>query len=233
MSAAPQSLTALAGRHPAFVLTVVYLAVSAVGLAFSWAFFRRFDVNYFVFADVTDFLLAAVREPFSIVAGASGVLLMAALYRYAHWESRVLGARPKRGRLLDLYYRMNRWALDSAWLSVFVVITYMVLLVVLYADWRAGVIQQGGGAPVAVSIGEAEPVGLSLLGSSARYLFLYDPEAQRTLIVPDESVTTLSVILSDPSSSLPSSYQAPPSADTSADGSPAPADSASSSRTGG
>ena len=90
-------------EHPALALTLGYLSVSAIGLTFSWALFRRFGVNFFLFADVSDFLMSAFREPMTFVlagtAGAVGWLV----HRLNRIEDRWLGHPDDRGRLARGY----------------------------------------------------------------------------------------------------------------------------------
>lgn len=143
MSTLPPAIPRLLRRHPALFVTVVYLAVSLTGMAFSWAFFRSFGVNYFMFADLTDFLLAAAREPVSLLAAAGGIVFIWLLYLYGHW--------------------------------------------------RADTLLDGEGTIVEARIGDDEPRVLLLMGSSARFVFLYDHAQGRTVIVPDESLVSLTV----------------------------------------
>ena len=65
-------------EHPAIAGTLLYLQVNAVGVIYSWALFRNFGINVFDFAEANDFLLAAFREPFSLLS-AIGILAYAIL----------------------------------------------------------------------------------------------------------------------------------------------------------
>ena len=60
-------------EHPALGLTSGYLLISLLGLSYEWTLFRQFGVNYFHYADVTDFLMGAFREPVTFVLALSAV----------------------------------------------------------------------------------------------------------------------------------------------------------------
>lgn len=53
--------------HPGTLLTVLYLVLTSVGLVYTFAYYARFHVNVLDYADTSDFLLAALREPLAIV----------------------------------------------------------------------------------------------------------------------------------------------------------------------
>lgn len=179
-------------RHPALLLTVAYLAVSLTGLVFSWAFFRQFGVNYYLFADLTDFLLGAVREPASLLAALGGLVVVWLIFRYTTWELSRLERIQNRGRLLQSYINMNR-TLMSGWASLLFLALYGFMTISLYADWRVKTLRAGEGTEVLVSINGGEPVTRLLMGSSARFIFLYDPDSGSTTVLPDESITSLTI----------------------------------------
>ncbi len=52
--------------HPSLLLTLVYLLVSAIGIIYSYFFYREFGINIVKFVDLSDFLLASIQEPISI-----------------------------------------------------------------------------------------------------------------------------------------------------------------------
>ncbi len=189
----PPSIVTLLKRHPALLLTVAYLTASMTGLVFSWAFFRKFGVNYFVFADLSDFLLAAVREPASLLATAGAVVAAWLVFRYSAWEVSRLERIENRGRVLEGYINMNRRWLGSGWATVLVLALYALVTVTWYAAWRVDALRAGEGTEVVVSINGAAPVARLLMGSSARFIFVYDPETASTTALPDESITTLTI----------------------------------------
>ncbi|MGI9225435.1 MAG: hypothetical protein ACR2QX_13205, partial [Woeseiaceae bacterium] len=43
----------------------LYVAASIIGMFYSWAFLRRFGINVFNYAQISDFLLVSLKEPFT------------------------------------------------------------------------------------------------------------------------------------------------------------------------
>ncbi|HAG73464.1 MAG TPA: hypothetical protein DCL66_14800 [Gammaproteobacteria bacterium] len=52
--------------HPSLLLTLAYLLVSAIGVIYSYFFYREFGINIVKFVDLSEFLLASIQEPISI-----------------------------------------------------------------------------------------------------------------------------------------------------------------------
>ena len=185
----PAWFRGLAREHPALMLTLAYLVPSVVGLMFSWEYYRHFGVNYFVFAEVTDVLLAVLREPISLLAAALGIGLIYLMYIYGHWELRKLEARPSPGRFLKGYLRVQRWVMNSSWLMVGLLALYMLIFVGWYAGHRFNVVTAGDHQPIAVSLsGNDASASLHLIGSSGRFVFLYNRSRNETLVITDESL---------------------------------------------
>lgn len=57
-------------QHPAVVGTLLYFLANVVGSAYLWALFREFGINAFDFTEANDFLLAAFREPTTLLLAA-------------------------------------------------------------------------------------------------------------------------------------------------------------------
>ena len=51
------------GEHPAFLVSGLYLVASLIGLVYSWTFLNAFGINVFRYAEMSDFLLASLKEP--------------------------------------------------------------------------------------------------------------------------------------------------------------------------
>ena len=49
--------------HPAQLLTLLYVAVATYGSFYSYVYFSYFDLNYFEYASVTDFLISSLQQP--------------------------------------------------------------------------------------------------------------------------------------------------------------------------
>ena len=64
-------------KHPAIVGTALYVYVSFLGSTYYWMYLRRFDINFFDFAEANDFLTGALRNPWILMVGLAGVGLFA------------------------------------------------------------------------------------------------------------------------------------------------------------
>ena len=72
--------------HPALGLTLGYLLLSLLGLSYQWALFRQFEVNFFNYAEVTDFLMGAFREPITFALSLTALAVALFVWYYNRWE---------------------------------------------------------------------------------------------------------------------------------------------------
>ena len=63
-------------EHPALILSAMYFVASLIGLVFSWDFLRIFNINVFRYAEISDFLLASLKEPFTWLLAVVAVALV-------------------------------------------------------------------------------------------------------------------------------------------------------------
>ncbi len=52
---------------PTFLLTISYFSIMVIGVTYSFFFYSEFDINIIKFVDLSDFLLAPILEPLSIL----------------------------------------------------------------------------------------------------------------------------------------------------------------------
>jgi len=57
----------LSREHPSLVFALCYLLASSIGVIYSYFFYNEFDLNIVKFVDLSDFLLASIQEPISIL----------------------------------------------------------------------------------------------------------------------------------------------------------------------
>lgn len=187
-------------QNPGFGFTVIYFGVSLIGLLFSWALFSRFDVNIFHFTEISDFLLAALREPMTFVMTAGAIIVAWGLLWFARFEARFFESRPPKTRLVRGYAgfsgRVNRHPLTIA----FVFVAYSYLFIGLYGQWKADSIKRGEGQRIVVQLSEPPTQNRSktvvegiLLGSTNRFLFLYNPDTGITSAMPAENIVQVMI----------------------------------------
>ncbi|MEL7312671.1 MAG: hypothetical protein AAFN07_14250 [Pseudomonadota bacterium] len=176
----------LLGEHPAMVFSILYLIASLIGLLYSWAFLNAFGINVFRYADVSDFLLASLKEPMTWLL-AFGALLSVAF-------DNACSLRLERRGL----HRWFRWYGSERYRRVNYIVFFGLTGVLLfgYAVGEADKIRNGGGENFSVQLTDGTPPKDRLmLGTTARFVFLFDSEQERVEIHPTESVLTLSKLL--------------------------------------
>lgn len=189
-------MLAMMAQHPALGLTVGYLVVSLLGMSYEWTLFRRFGVNFFHYADVTDFLMGAFREPITLVLALTALAVGALTQLQIEWEDRWFATREVPSRILRGYRRYSVLAINR-WSPLVFFVGYSVMFIWLYSAKSADAIRAGDGERVTVMLVDTgtSPNALpaTLLGTSSRFIFLFDSERHLTSIVPNENIAWIRV----------------------------------------
>ena len=182
-------------EHVGLLLTLSYVFLAAVGMLHEAIIFAIFRINIIEFAEPSDFVLAALRDPIVIVVSLVAVPLVALYYR---WSTRMyvknegkrkwwMGSEKSRAFVLRNY----------ATLFVFTVVLYGVSFSLLYASVKARRLRDGVGERVRIEL-VADPSHLTadttsylLLGTTQKFLFLYDASKRATTVVPASNVALL------------------------------------------
>jgi len=181
-------------HHPALALTLGYLFLTAVGMTYEWMFFSSFNVLIFNFAEPSDFLLVAVREPVLLLFTVISVLV---LVRVTNKHSKRLG-RAGRYQRIYLWLQAKRWwRLVERLCYVGLVIGYFMSLTSTYAGYRAEQVHNGHGNKVRVELvgeggakpGETGGKEFLLLGSTSKYLLVYDPATKTTQVLSANNIS--------------------------------------------
>ena len=189
-----RSLASLVREHPAIAVTAAYVAASGIGMVSSSMFYSRFGINVFHYAQLSDFVLVAVRNPW-----ASAAILVAIpvvwfimvtddfLEGRVRWYKYIYG--PKRLRALSrsvpalfLYFLLYAWAFS-----------------LLYANRLTEQVERGRWRTVEVQLQSGtfggrdatRPFEVTLLGATSTHVFLYDEVDGRATVVPLENVGSL------------------------------------------
>ena len=183
-------LTAMLASGVSLHRVLLPIIVCAIGLTFGWALFRRFGVNFSLFADVRDFLTSTFREPTTFLLAGSAVAVGWLVRRPNRIEDRRLGSPEDRGRPArgDAWVR-SRLA-PRYWPLAFAV-GYCLLFSHEDANREAELIRAGetGGVRVLTSAGaRLEPVQT---GATSRHLMFNDAEPGRVGIFPQEAVSRM------------------------------------------
>ncbi len=188
-------------ENPGLVLSGIYVAASIIGVLYHFLLFRRFGVNVLEFSEASDFLMVVVRDPLTVALALLGIpfylvygALTTPLSRWGRRHFATLRSTPEKRR--KLHESMRPWwpLMQGAFIGI-----YAILFVMLYSTWRAKQIRAGDFRKVAVEYktdsprpdGSLRDEGQGLLGTTARFVFLYDQANRRTEVVPLDAISRL------------------------------------------
>ena len=164
--------------NPTLALSLLYLYVTAVGMLYSMVLYLHFEINVFEYSEITDFLLAAFKNPRALViaafTGAGVVIWVSAGEELWKLIGRLMGRPPKPE---DRSKQERRDALVYvAILCVFVVSS--MILAPRFADQKASYIKSGDSPTVEVqyrsfsgSAGQVTEPNLRLIGATQKAVF--------------------------------------------------------------
>ncbi|MFT5936456.1 MAG: hypothetical protein ACJA2D_001629 [Pseudohongiellaceae bacterium] len=175
--------------HPSLLLTLVYLLVSAIGVIYSYFFYREFGINIVKFVDLSDFLLASIQEPISIAIFCGISLATLVMYLLDFWVRKKF---PGYGK-----WMINRAAAKytDPIAPILIVLYFVFTLVSDYAIGNANAIKAGDIDEYTVRFSELPPQtpesSLALIGSTSRFSYFYNLENKQALVVPQENIALM------------------------------------------
>ncbi|MBC8140297.1 MAG: hypothetical protein H7Y38_02515, partial [Armatimonadetes bacterium] len=193
------ALLKLLRKDPALSFTLAYLFLTAIGIAYDWWFFLYFGVNVLEYADFSDFLLAAVREPVVILLTVVSAFVILVLHeinyrariRFAAYD-RLCRSPWGRTGVATMYMSPRATAIAT------IIVYFGGVFTPLYAQYRADRIKSGETRPVTIRLSDAganQPATrtLPLVGTTSRFVFVYDAKTKRTHILPVENIAEITV----------------------------------------
>ena len=183
MAETPNSrLAAILREHPALLVSAFYLAASSIGMFYSWAFLRRFGINVFNYAQISDFLLASLKEPFTW-----GLVFLAVALVLMDNRQSMRVERKQPGKLWA-WYGSPRYRFVNNFAAILMVLVF----IFAFANKKADDTLDGEGKLVDVTFAEsADEEQYTLLGTTGQFVFLYDVEVERVHIHPFEAVSEI------------------------------------------
>ena len=192
--AAPTQLSSVWANHPGLLITASYLIITAIGLVYDARVYTEFRINIAEYAETSDFLLAAARAPLIILLSLLPLPFLLALSWFDRWWRR---RSPRYAALSRRSEQAMGGERRARLLSRgFFVVTYAVMFTTLYAERVAKDIKRGQGRRVEVELvnGPSRTDELPiLLGTTAKFVFLYYPVARRTHVVPADNIARIVV----------------------------------------
>ena len=183
----------IAREHPTLLFTLAYLGLTFVGLIYDLWFFRYFKINILDYSEMGDFLLSAFRNPLVILLSILPIVPLAVLQKLRE------AARARSVRY-DEYvkkYESTRWnspGFRALLFGLFIAI-YAILFTQLYAARAASKVKAGIGQRVTFARNDGASVSEKpiLLGSTAKFFFLYYPSRRETEIVPVDNTAMITI----------------------------------------
>lgn len=179
-----ETIKKILSDHPALVVSGFYVAASVVGMFYSWVFLREFGINVFNYAQVSDFLLASLKEPMTWAL----VLLAGMLVHLDNMSSRRFGRRENRSKWVA-WYGTPRYR----FFNNFAVVALVALYIYVFAWDQARDTRAGSGKIVDVMFADSGAATSALmLGTTGQFVFLYDDTTERVDIHPIENIHSIS-----------------------------------------
>jgi hypothetical protein len=185
--------------HHTFVVSLLYLYVTAYGMLYSWSLYRTFGINIFDYSEVGDFLLIAFKYPGVLLL--TGLQIIFALFSLPFGEIAERMGSPKNPSPADKY----SWGTKVGALFVCIFIAAGPLLVYANASYTASDIKDGQtpGVPdvdvqyraFSSSAGQVKKSGLEHIGATQKATFFYDADAvnKRTIVIPQAQIVSIEV----------------------------------------
>ena len=170
-------------EHPALIVSAFYVAASLIGMFYSWAYLRWFGINVFNYAQISDFLLASLKEPFTW-----GLVIIAVVLVLIDNASSRRVERKTTAKWLAWYGSPKYRFMNN-----FVAILVVLLFLYSYAFAQARDTRDGDGKYVDVMFADSgAAITALLLGTTGQFVFLYDEDTERVDIHPIENIHSIS-----------------------------------------
>jgi hypothetical protein len=187
------AIKTFARENPTMILTLCYIVITAIGTGYSFFFYREFDINIIKFADLSDFLLAAVLEPLSLIIFA----LILAFIIFVYWID-ILFRKRFKGYRNFLEKRLKSKYTDPIGFLVIIVLFSVIKMQDLAVE-NANKIKSNAIDTYQVRFSENasnEPTKtLELLGSTSRFVYFYDQKNKHSVVISPENISYMSKIV--------------------------------------
>jgi len=178
-------MASLLREHPALLVSGIYVVASTIGMLYSWDYLRLYGINVFNYAQIGDFLLASLKEPFTWLIVLGSMLLVMGDNALSRW----VGRNGQRSWLR--WYGSRRYRT----INYLVAVLLIVVFTHNYAVVKKNQVIDGKGRLVIVQLTDSPSASqFALLGTTSQFVFLYESGSGRVNIHPHESVYTISFI---------------------------------------
>lgn len=202
-------------QEPALIVSAGYVLLSLLGLWSSYFFYLRFQLSILDYLQISDFLVAGLRDPaYAGILG--GGMLLAILVT---WPDTLRRRNPDKVEALRARHWAWRVVFSRSWLTSWdisglrpltgvsvAVVCYMALGAAIYSLNKAENIRDAGqGTRVVVHLagdGAPLPGDARLLGSSSAFVFLWWPQQHRAEAVPISAIKRMQSVVVPPTGAV-------------------------------
>lgn len=184
-------------NHPGLAVFLVYSMVAIAGFIYLITFYSHFDLKVTVYLEIGDILVAGIKDPMVMlmVAGAFSMVLFFWGMAYAQAPfSQWLDKKFDKGILRFIPILVGVQSIRSFWWSAALILTlYFYMFIGLHSKNKAESIIDLKQDLVLVNSEATSGTSheYSLLGTTINYVFLYNHQTKRPLILPLESINSL------------------------------------------
>lgn len=183
-------IAALLREHSGLALTLLYLALIAIGMMYEWWLFRRFRIDILLYAQPADFLLVPFREPLVVLIALAPIPIYRAYLGGARWLGKKI--TPKSSKPVDP--RTAAFARKFMfWVNLLAMALWSFVFTAEYAEWRWERIRAGTQRPVTVEMMSNVKLQGIVVGTTAQFVFLHDVKANITRVIPAENIASIVV----------------------------------------
>ena len=176
-------LRVYAKEHPTLLLSICYFIVTIIGVVYSFFFYAEFGIEILKFADLSDFLLASILEPLSIIVFIFWLLFYFFSFKLDHW------ARNKFNRYGRFVEKTMKPKYSDPILFCVSVTVITVIFVKGLAINNTEKIKTGNFDKYTVLLPNAmNEQTIALLGTSSRFSYFYNVVSMESIVLPVESI---------------------------------------------
>ena len=187
------AVKSFAREHPTMILTLCYVLITAIGTGYSFFFYREFDINIIKFADLSDFLLAAVLEPLSLII--FGLILVFIIFVY--WID-ILFRKRFKGYRNFLEKRLKSKYTDPIGFAIIILFASVIKMQDLAVS-NADMIKSTGKDTYQIRFSHNDSSDssntLELLGSTSRFVYFYDRINKHSVVISPENISYMSKLI--------------------------------------
>lgn len=170
-------------EHPTLLLSVCYFIVTIIGVVYSFFFYAEFGIEILKYADLSDFLLAAILEPLSVAIFIFWLCFYIVSFKFELWARKKFN---RYGRFIEK--SMKPKYSDPILLCIAITVITVIYVKNLAID-NTVKIKSGEFDLYSVSIPNSlKEQPIALLGTSSRFSYFYDMEAKESIVVPIENI---------------------------------------------